>query len=183
MAEIDLSKLGDSLDTFLGEGGNDDLLHQIIENWWNNKVYPEIEHQRQRALAYLTDDQIDHYVKCDMESTREDLIRLTKTETVLNQQVIPQLNQLTEVVLDPKEGLAVLAGQNARSLSAIRDDMEVLKQMREFADLGMQLIGWAKKPFFKWMILIMLGSMGFSSVKFLSTSISDFVDYQMQQHP
>lgn len=42
MAEIDLSKLGDSLDTFLGQGGNDDLLHQIIENWWNNKVYPEI---------------------------------------------------------------------------------------------------------------------------------------------
>ena len=32
MAEIDLSKLGDSLDTFLGQGGNDDLLHQIIEN-------------------------------------------------------------------------------------------------------------------------------------------------------
>ena len=42
MAEIDISKLGDSLDTFLGEGGNDDLLHQIIENWWNQKVYPEI---------------------------------------------------------------------------------------------------------------------------------------------
>lgn len=152
----------------------------------------ELDTQRQRALELakenksainLTDDQIDHYVKGDMESTREDLIRLTKTETVLNQQVIPQLNQLTQVVLDPKEGLAVLAGQNARSLSAIRDDMEVLKQMREFADLGMQLIGWAKKPFFKWMILIMLGSMGFSSVKFLSTSISDFVDYQMQQHP
>jgi len=143
----------------------------------------EIEHQRQRALAYLTDDQIDHYVKGDMESTREDLIRLTKTETVLNQQVIPQLNQLTQVVLDPKEGLAVLAGQNARSLSAIRDDMEVLKQMREFADLGMQLIGWAKKPFFKWLVLALAASMGFSSVKFLSTSISDFVDYQMQQHP
>ncbi len=29
MAEIDLSKLGDALDTFLGEGGNDDLLNQI----------------------------------------------------------------------------------------------------------------------------------------------------------
>lgn len=42
MAEIDISKLGDSLDTFLGQGGNDDLLHQIIENWWNQKVYPEI---------------------------------------------------------------------------------------------------------------------------------------------
>jgi hypothetical protein len=42
MAEIDLSKLGDALDTFLGEGGNDDLLNQIIENWWNQRVYPEI---------------------------------------------------------------------------------------------------------------------------------------------
>lgn len=42
MAEIDLNKLGDALDTFLGEGGNDDLLNQIIENWWNQKVYPEI---------------------------------------------------------------------------------------------------------------------------------------------
>jgi hypothetical protein len=42
VAEIDLSKLGDALDTFLGEGGNDDLLNQIIENWWNQRVYPEI---------------------------------------------------------------------------------------------------------------------------------------------
>jgi len=42
VAEIDFNKLGDALDTFLGPGGNDDLLHQIIENWWNLKVYPEI---------------------------------------------------------------------------------------------------------------------------------------------
>jgi hypothetical protein len=42
VAEIDLNKLGDALDTFLGEGGNDDLLNQIIENWWNQRVYPEI---------------------------------------------------------------------------------------------------------------------------------------------
>jgi len=42
VAEIDLNKLGDALDTFLGPGGNDDLLNQIIENWWNQKVYPEI---------------------------------------------------------------------------------------------------------------------------------------------
>ncbi len=38
MAEIDLSKLGDALDTFLGPGGNDDLLNQIIENWWNQLI-------------------------------------------------------------------------------------------------------------------------------------------------
>lgn len=150
----------------------------------------ELEQQRQRALILakesinLTENQINSYVKGDIESTREDLIRLTKTETVLNQQVIPQLNQLTEVVLDPKDGLIVMAQSNARALSSIKDDMSDLKQMKEFANLGMGLIGWAKKPFFKWLVFILLGSMGFSSVKFLSTSISDFIEWektQMQQ--
>ena len=42
MAEIDLSKLGDALDTFLGEGGKNNLLEQIIRDWWNNKVNPQI---------------------------------------------------------------------------------------------------------------------------------------------
>ena len=43
---MDISKLGDALDSFLGDEkvGNpsNTLLQQIIENWWNNKVYPEI---------------------------------------------------------------------------------------------------------------------------------------------
>jgi PAS domain S-box-containing protein len=165
---------------------NGDLLFIVVEA----HDVTELENQRQRALDLakenksainLTDDQIDNYVKGDIESTREDLIRLTKTETVLNQQVIPQLNQLTEVVLDPKEGLAVMAQSNAKALSSIKDDMSDLKQMKEFANLGMQLIGWTKKPFFKWLLLALVASTGFSSVKFLSTSISDFVDYQMQQ--
>jgi hypothetical protein len=46
VAEIDLSKLGDALDSFLGDEnvGNpvNNLLEQIIRDWWNNKVYPEI---------------------------------------------------------------------------------------------------------------------------------------------
>ena len=149
----------------------------------------ELENQKRRAVdlvktnknANLTESQIDNYVTGDLEGTREDLIRLTKTETVLNSQVIPQLNQLTQVVLDPKEGLAVMAVSNARALSSIKDDMADLNQMKEFAILGMGLIGWMKKPFFKWVILILLGSMGFSSVKFLASSISDFVDYQINQ--
>lgn len=46
MAEIDLNKLGDALDSFLGDEnvGNpvNNLLEQIIRNWWNERVYPEI---------------------------------------------------------------------------------------------------------------------------------------------
>lgn len=42
MAEIDISKLGDSLDSFLGDNPTNSLLEQIIQNWWNNKVYPAI---------------------------------------------------------------------------------------------------------------------------------------------
>lgn len=42
MAEIDLSKLGDSLDSFMDDTSEGSLLQQIIVNWWNKKVYPEI---------------------------------------------------------------------------------------------------------------------------------------------
>jgi len=46
MAEIDFNKLGDALDSFLGDEnvGNpvNNLLEQIIRDWWNQKVYPEI---------------------------------------------------------------------------------------------------------------------------------------------
>lgn len=150
----------------------------------------ELECQKQRAIdlakknssisSQLTEKQIDQIVRGDIEATREDLIRLTKTETVLNQQVIPQLNQLTDVVLDPKEGLAVMAVQNAKSLSSIKDDMDGLKQMKEFADLGMTFLGWMKRPFVKWLIIAFAASMGFSSVKFLAGSVQDFVNWEME---
>jgi len=46
MAEIDFNKLGDALDSFLGDEnvGNpvNNLLEQIIRDWWNNKVNPQI---------------------------------------------------------------------------------------------------------------------------------------------
>lgn len=46
MAEIDFNKLGDVLDSFLGDEnvGNpvNNLLEQIIRDWWNNKVNPQI---------------------------------------------------------------------------------------------------------------------------------------------
>lgn len=42
MAEIDISKLGDALDTFMDDSSEGSLLQQIIVNWWNNKVYPQI---------------------------------------------------------------------------------------------------------------------------------------------
>jgi PAS domain S-box-containing protein len=143
----------------------------------------ELENQKRRAVdlvktnknTNLTASQIDNYVHGDVEGTREDLIRLTKTETVLNSQVIPQLNQLTEVVLDPKEGLAIMAVSNARALSSIKDDMADLNQMKEFANLGLSMLGWMKRPFFKWVVLILLGSMGLNSIK----AINEFVNYRL----
>lgn len=42
MAEIDISKLGDALDSFMDDPSEGSLLQQIIVNWWNKKVYPEI---------------------------------------------------------------------------------------------------------------------------------------------
>lgn len=146
----------------------------------------EIETQKKRAIELakdnsFTEKQIDSYIKGDINATRQDLIRLTKTETVLNEQVIPQLNRLTEVVLNPKDGLNVVANASAKSLESIKDDLEGLKQMKEFANLGMQLIGWTRKPFFKWLLLALVASTGFSSVKFLAGSLNDFVRWEMEQ--
>ena len=42
MAEIDLSKLPDALDTYLGDASQGSLLQQIIVEWWNKKVIPPI---------------------------------------------------------------------------------------------------------------------------------------------
>lgn len=43
MATIDISKLGDSLDSFLDDANDpNSLLQQIIVTWWNQKVYPAI---------------------------------------------------------------------------------------------------------------------------------------------
>ena len=43
MAEIDLSKLPDALDTYLGDASEGSLLQQIIIDWWNKKVIPPIQ--------------------------------------------------------------------------------------------------------------------------------------------
>lgn len=42
MAQIDLSKLPDALDTYLGDASEGSLLQQIIVEWWNKKVIPPI---------------------------------------------------------------------------------------------------------------------------------------------
>lgn len=43
MAEIDINKLGDALDSFLSDADDpNSLLQQIITDWWNKKVYPSI---------------------------------------------------------------------------------------------------------------------------------------------
>ena len=43
MAQIDLSKLPDALDTYLGDASQGSLLQQIIVEWWNKKVIPPIQ--------------------------------------------------------------------------------------------------------------------------------------------
>ena len=42
MATIDLNKLPDALDTYLGDASEGSLLQQIIVDWWNKKVIPPI---------------------------------------------------------------------------------------------------------------------------------------------
>jgi hypothetical protein len=42
MATIDLDKLPDALDTYLGDASEGSLLQQIIIDWWNKKVIPPI---------------------------------------------------------------------------------------------------------------------------------------------
>lgn len=42
MAEIDISKLGDALDSFMGDSSEGSLLQQVIVDWWNKKVIPPI---------------------------------------------------------------------------------------------------------------------------------------------
>ena len=42
MATIDLDKLPDALDTYLGDASEGSLLQQIIVDWWNKKVIPPI---------------------------------------------------------------------------------------------------------------------------------------------
>ena len=42
MATIDINKLPDALDTYLGDASEGSLLQQIIVDWWNKKVIPPI---------------------------------------------------------------------------------------------------------------------------------------------
>jgi hypothetical protein len=42
MATIDINKLPDALDTYLGDASEGSLLQQIIIDWWNKKVIPPI---------------------------------------------------------------------------------------------------------------------------------------------
>jgi hypothetical protein len=42
MATIDLNKLPDALDTYLGDASEGSLLQQIIIDWWTKKVIPPI---------------------------------------------------------------------------------------------------------------------------------------------
>lgn len=137
----------------------------------------DLQNQRNRAVdlvkteTSLNPKEVDAFVadsSGNYKFEKEDLVRITQTEIVLNQQVLPALHDLKEefesVVKDPEKGLIAKTNSNGEKLNSIDKKIEGLNELNDIAQMFVKSSKWIQKPVIKWFLAFLLGGIGISSI-------------------